>query len=257
MAKLGAQLFTLRDFTKTRDDLARTLEKVKAIGYPAVQVSAIGKDIPPAEVAQLLKDNGLDCGATHMGWGQFQEDLDTVIETHQMWGCKHSAIGGLPGDYFSLEGVQKFIDELGPMVERLQAAGMTFSYHNHSHEFRPFDGKTWLARVYEGTAADQLKAELDVYWVTAGGGDPAAWIRQLGARQPLVHLKDMTIAEGREQRFAPVGEGNLNWPAILEACKEVGVEYYLVEQDNCYDGDPFACLESSYRFLRAQGLQAV
>jgi sugar phosphate isomerase/epimerase len=99
-----------------------------------------------------------------------------------------------------------------------------------------------------------LKAEIDVYWIQAGGGDPAAWIRKCAGREPLLHLKDMAVGPGREQRMAEIGEGNMNWSAILQAAEESGVEWYLVEQDHCYGRDPFESLAISYRNLRAMGL---
>ena len=52
-----------------------------------------------------------------------------------------------------------------------------------------------------------------------------------------------------EQVMAEVGEGNLNWPAILQACREIGVEWYAVEQDVCRR-DPFESLKISYENLR-------
>ncbi|WP_231571708.1 sugar phosphate isomerase/epimerase family protein [Gordoniibacillus kamchatkensis] len=66
-------------------------------------------------------------------------------------------------------------------------------------------------------------------------------------RMKVVHLKDMAIV-GDQQVFAEIGEGNLNWPAILEACEETGVEWYVVEQDVCRR-DPFESLAISYRAL--------
>ena len=72
---------------------------------------------------------------------------------------------------------------------------------------------------------------------------------------PLLHVKDMAISPEREQRFAEVGEGNLNWPAILEAAEQADVEFCLVEQDRCYERDPFESLAISYRNLRAMGVR--
>ncbi len=46
---LAAQLYTVRAFCQTASDLAASLEKIRSIGYQAVQVSAIGP-IPDAEV---------------------------------------------------------------------------------------------------------------------------------------------------------------------------------------------------------------
>jgi sugar phosphate isomerase/epimerase len=76
----------------------------------------------------------------------------------------------------------------------------------------------------------------------------------MAGRQPLLHLKDMVVAN-KEVRFAPVGEGNLNWPAILEAARAAGVEHYVVEQDSSYEADPFDCLATSYRNLVKMGLR--
>jgi sugar phosphate isomerase/epimerase len=112
-----------------------------------------------------------------------------------------------------------------------------------------------LALLYEKAPAEKLKAEIDVYWIQAGGGDPAEWIRCCAGRQPLLHLKDMTVGPEREQRMAEVGEGNMNWQAILDAAREGGVEWCLVEQDNCYERNPFESLEISYHNLVRMGFQ--
>jgi sugar phosphate isomerase/epimerase len=54
--------------------------------------------------------------------------------------------------------------------------------------------------------------------------------------------------------MAEIGEGNLNWSAIIDACDAAGVEYALVEQDQTYDRTPFEALEISYNNLREMGL---
>jgi len=250
----GAQLFTVREFTKTLEDVAETLRKVADMGYTAIQISAFGP-VEPADVAKVVQDNGLTVAATHFGWDRFVEDLDGLIDTHKLWGCNHLAIGGLPGEYRSREGIQRFVEELAPVAERLAEEGMDFSYHNHNHELARYDcEKTWLATLYEAAPPDMLKAEIDTYWIQAGGGDPAWWLRQLAGRIPVIHLKDMCVTPEREIRMAEIGEGNLNWPAILEAAAEGGTEYVLVEQDQCYGKDPFECLATSLRNLKAMGL---
>jgi sugar phosphate isomerase/epimerase len=250
----GAQLYTVREFTQSLEDVAETLKKVAEIGYTAIQISAFGP-VEPKDVARVVQDNALTVAATHMAWNGFLNDLDTVIETNRLWGCKHPAIGGLPEEYRSADGIRRFIDELTPIAEGLAAEGMDFSYHNHNHELARYDcEKTWLQTLYEQAAPAILKAEIDTYWIQAGGGDPAAWLRMCAGRIPVIHLKDMSITPDREVRMAEIGEGNLNWPAILEAGEAGGVEYYLVEQDHCYGRDPFESLAISLRNLQAMGL---
>ena len=251
---VGAQLFSLRDSMKTPEDMAATLKQVAEIGYTTVQVSGIG-EIDPAELVKITDDNGLQIVVTHMGWKSFQEDLEGLIETHKTYKCVHTAIGGLPQEYFSADGSKRFVDELAPIAERLAAEGMDFSYHNHSHELVKYGDYTWLAQTYAMAGGDMLKAEIDTYWIQHGGGDPAQWLRDCAGREPVIHLKDMIITPEREQRFAEIGEGNLNWPAILAAAELGGVEYMMVEQDNCYEREPIDSLAISYRNLRAMGYE--
>jgi sugar phosphate isomerase/epimerase len=64
----------------------------------------------------------------------------------------------------------------------------------------------------------------------------------------VVHLKDMAVI-GRQQVFAEIGEGNMNYKDIIQACRETGVEWYVVEQDVCRR-DPFESLEISLNYLQ-------
>lgn len=250
---LGAQLYSVRQSTQTIDDIAETFKKIADIGYTAVQISAFGQ-VDSKEVAKIVQDSGLTVASTHVGWPRFLNELDAVIEEHQLWNCEHPAIGGLPGEYHSEDGIKRFINELAPVAEKLAQVGMDFSYHNHNHELVKYSGKTWLAMLYEQAPNNMLKAEIDTYWIQAGGGDPAYWVRKCAGREPLLHLKDMIVTPERELRFAEIGEGNLNWKEILAAADEGEVQWYLVEQDNCYERDPFESLAISYRNLNAMGL---
>ncbi len=104
--------------------------------------------------------------------------------------------------------------------KRLAEGGLHFGYHNHSFELEKFGDRTGLAIIYEDSDPKYLKAEIDTYWIQHGGGDSAAWITRLAGRIPLVHLKDMTVREGKPI-MAEVGEGNLNWPAHPRRVQEV------------------------------------
>ncbi len=255
MAKgvVGAQMYTVREFCKTLPEIAESCKKVADIGYTAVQISGFGP-ADPKDIAKVMEDCELTVASTHTAWPRFLNDLDAVIEEHKLWKCVHPAIGGVSQEYRSVDGLKRFLDELAPVTEKLAAEGMDFSYHNHNQELVRYGEKTWLEMLYEQGDPRYLKAEIDTYWIQAGGGDPAEWVRKCAGREPLLHLKDMCITPEREQRFAEIGEGNLNWPAIMEAAEEGGVEWHLVEQDRCYDHDPFESLAISYRNLKAMGL---
>ncbi|MBC7255935.1 MAG: sugar phosphate isomerase/epimerase [Chloroflexi bacterium] len=251
---VAAQLYTVREFTQTPQGVAETLEKVARIGYKAVQISGFGP-VDPKDVARWAEENGLIIASTHMSWDRFRNDLDRLIEEHLLWKCVHPAVGSLPREYYSVEGLQRFTEELAPIAEKLASVGMDFSYHNHNHELAKYEGRTWLERLFDAAPPQMLKFELDTYWLQAGGADPAWWVRKCAGREPLLHLKDMIVTPQREQRFAEIGEGNLNWPAILQAAAESGVEWYCVEQDSAYGRDPFESLAISYRNLLRMGLR--
>lgn len=248
---IAAQLYTLRDFLKTPEDIAATLRRVAAIGYRAVQLSALGP-IETADLKALCDSEGLEICATHTNWEQLRDDLDAVIAEHQALGCRYTAIPVAPVDSRTGPGYAEFARAASEVARRARDRGLIIGYHNHSFEFEKFDGRSGMEILYAESDAEVFTAEIDTYWVQHGGGDPAWWIRHVAGRSPLVHLKDMVIS-GKEQLMAEVGEGNLNWPAILEACKAAGVEWYIIEQDIC-QRDPFESLAISLRNVRAMGL---
>ena len=250
-SQLAAQLYTVRDFTNTPAGIATTMKKVNQLGYDAVQCSALGA-IDAHELKRIVDGEGLTICATHTDYERMRDEPQAVIDEHNLWGCKHAAIGGLPQEYRSAEGYARFAKEASEVAKRLAEGGLTFSYHNHSFELERFNGRTGLEILYEDSDPKYFNSELDTYWIQHGGGDPAAWIRKLKGRAYIVHLKDMAM-DGRTQLFAEVGEGNLNWSAILDACQEAGVEWYIVEQDTC-QRDPFESLGISLRNLKAMGL---
>jgi len=251
-SSIGINLYSVRQFTQTPADVAQTLRRVKQMGYDFVQISGFGP-IEPKELRKMLDGEGLGVCATHIGYADLRDKMDEVIEKHHIWGCKNAALGSLPPDMRNRAGFARFATEGTAFAARLATAGLTFSYHNHSFEFEKFDGRTGMEIIYEESDPKLLFAEVDTYWVQHGGGDPVAWIRRLKGRQPLVHLKDFAVVEGK-QVFAEVGEGNLNWPGILAACKEAGVQWYIVEQDSSLR-DIFDSIATSVRNLKAWGLK--
>ena len=74
-----------------------------------------------------------------------------------------------------------------------------------------------------------------------------------------MHLKDYAIAEpqkvieGVPRISAPVGTGNLNWPGILKAAADIGIEYYVVEDDMGIL-DPFDSAKQSIDNLKKMGV---
>jgi len=248
---IAAQLYTVREFMQTPADIASSLRKVKEIGYDEVQLSGHG-DIDVRELKKLLDDAGLAVCATHVSFDVLREEPEKVAEEHEVLSCTNIAVGSMPGGYRNKEGYARFAREAEEVGRKLAEKGLVFAYHNHNFELVKYDGETGLDIIFSRTDPAYLKAELDTYWIQAGGGDPAAWIRKLAGRVPFIHIKDMGMSEERTQTFAEIGEGNLNWEEIFRAGRDAGVKWYIVEQDRCA-GDPFDSLKKSLENLRAMG----
>lgn len=252
-SQIACQLYTLRDFCKTPDDIRSTLKKVRQIGYEAVQVSGIGK-IDPKELASILQGEGLACCATHVPLDRMKNEPQAVIDDHQLWGCRYTAIGGFFPKEATTQTWLDFARDYNQVVPALGKGGLKIGYHNHSHELAHFDGKPALQILLEHLDPS-IWMEIDTYWIAHGGGDPIQWIGKVKGRIPCVHLKDMGIRLDRTHYMAEVGNGNLNWPGILEACRNAGVEWYIIEQDHCNGRDPFESIADSLKNLKGMGVK--
>ena len=247
--EIGAQSYTVRKYCQNAEDLAATLEKISAIGYRNIQLSAIGP-IDPAEVRRLCDLNGLRIVLTHNPAKEFLEDPDGMIRRNQLYGCKYVGLGSMPDKYRTPDGVKAFADDFGPAAERIRAAGLKMMYHNHSFEFeRMPDGGTMMDRLLDLVPADLMGVTADTYWLHYGGMDVYSWLEKHAERLHCVHLKDFAIF-GFEIRMAAVGRGNLDFGRIMDILSRNNVtEYALVEQDECYGESPFDCLKQSYEYL--------
>lgn len=245
MNRIGAQLFTVRDFLKTPADIASTFRRIREMGYEVAQFS--GAPIGDAkELRKMADDAGLKLICTHIPYTDFQNNLAKVIEQHHILGCTHAGVGSMPPEYRNREGYFTFAKEFDAIAKELKKEGLGATYHNHRFELERFDGKTGLDILIE--QSETFTFLLDTYWIQAGGGDPAAYIRAMKGRIDLIHFKDMQIIDDA-QIMAEIMEGNLNWDAILEECKQdEQIKYYFVEQDVC-QRDPFESLRISFANL--------
>jgi sugar phosphate isomerase/epimerase len=256
-SQIAAQLFTLRDYLKTPADVATTLKKVRHIGFEAVQASGLGP-IEPTELKKLLDDNGLTCCATHRSFDFFRDQPEKAIEEHQILNCSLSAIGGYfpSADQFTSKTWGDFIEQYNKIGAKLKAKGLYIGYHNHSHEFArvsPNQGEKTAWHMLTTGLSHDVWIEVDTYWVAHGGGDAALEIERAAGRIPAVHFKDIGIKPDRTHYMMEVGEGNLNWSRIIQACKTAGVKWYIIEQDTCYR-DPFESLKISFDNLKHMGI---
>lgn len=248
---IGMQMYTLRDFCKTPEDISKTLTKLSEIGYRVIQVSGMGP-IEPAELRKMLDDKGLSACSTHTGYDRIVKEIDAVIEEHKILGCEAIMCPGLPGELHNKEGYLKVAEEFGKVLPKIKENGLFLGYHNHGVELQRYDGKTGH-EILLGNCPG-LQAEIDTYWIQFGGGDPAEWLSKYPGRVTEIHFKDMGIIANK-QVMTPIGNGNLNWKRILEACKVSGTRYCLVEMDTP-SIEHFQAVKESFENMLSWGLTA-
>ena len=250
--EIGAQLYTIRTYTQTEKDFRFSMEKIAKMGYKTVQISAVGP-IQPEILRSVCQEVGLKIVLTHSSPERILNDTKALIREHDLLGCDYIGLGIMPEKYRTPEWLEHFIEDYKEPAKKIAAAGKKFMYHNHNIEFQRFGQKRVIETLMENFTPEEMGFTLDTYWVQAAGADIYQWIHLLRDRIPCVHLKDMSV-KGWEPQMAPVGSGNMNFPKIMHALEETGcVRYALVEQDHCYGASPFACLESSLRYLRSLG----
>jgi sugar phosphate isomerase/epimerase len=248
-AQIAVQLYTLRDFTATPGDFLKTLQRVREIGYRAVELAGPA-GLLPAEAAKIVRDAGLQICSSHESPQMILENPQKVVDRLGELAITHAAYPWPDGiDFSNANHVENLIAGLDAAGGVLRRSGMKLCYHNHAHEFFQHNGRTVLDDLFARTSPEHLQAELDIHWVQAGGGDPAETCRRLAGRLPLLHVKDYAVTANGERLFAEVGHGNLNIPEILAAAEAAGCKWFIVEQDTC-PTDPFECIARSLDYLK-------
>lgn len=242
--RLSLQLYTLRDALTA--DVPATLAKVKAIGLEYVELAGL-YDKSASDWKEMLDAEGLKVSGAHIGMDQLKGDLDAVIAEAKTLGFQYVILPWVDSSQY--EGKW---DELGKAMEpigaKLKEAGLTLAYHNHAFEFEG----NGLDTLYASTDPELVKAQLDLAWVSIGGEDPAAYVKKMAGRVPLVHVKDYDPS--KDPQWQPAGEGVMKWDEILPVCEGVGVEFGSIELDH-YAGDPIEAVAKSYAYFAGKGLK--
>lgn len=225
---VALQLYTVRDLMK--NDFKGTVEKVAKIGYDAVEFAGYG-GLSAKEVKQLLKNTGLQVAGTHEGFEGLQANTEERIAFNLGIGNKNIVVPSMPGKWrkSNADGIKEFAAEMNKLGTKVHDAGMQLLYHNHWFEFAKLDGKTIYEILLKNTDANLVKLEIDVAWAQRGGKIPADLIRQEGSRVRSLHMKDF-LGDGN-YTLAPVGTGVVDMSGIIKAAREVGVQWFIVEQD--------------------------
>jgi inosose dehydratase len=241
-------------FYMTHGPMDTAIKDIAAAGYHGVEMfdgNLADYAAKPDELRGLLNDSGVTLASVYTGANFIYADIlpDELHRIHRAaelaatFGAERLVVGGgarraagtTDEDYWRLGNA---LDQVTDIAEKF---GLTASYHPH------------LSTIVE--SPDELERLMpltrigfcpDTAHLAAGGADPAAVIRKYPERIRHVHLKDL-----RKDPFAflPLGQGELDFPDIIQAIKESGYDSWLMVELDEYDGDPRAAAEISRKFL--------
>jgi sugar phosphate isomerase/epimerase len=260
----GMTLYTVRN--EMGKDPKATLKEVADLGYKYIEAVDYkdGKfyGMAPAEFKSYLKSLGLKPISVHMG-SMTLDNADKLVAEVKAAGFKYFIAPVPPMGMFKfdpktrklgMEGsMEQLAETLNTIAHKAKDAGLEFLYHNHDFEFLANkDGVVPIDYLLEKLDPKYVNFQMDLYWVTKAGADPVAYFQKYPGRFKIWHVKDMD----EQGRFAPVGQGKIDFARILANKKLSGMKYYIVEQDMVFDGmQPLDALKISKEGLNKFGFK--
>ena len=224
VAEMGCEGVEAVEGTLLEGDAAENVRRFQAMGLRNLTTSASRDDL--RERLDEVRRRAVASGASRVSiWWSEANDRGTLLREAELY---ESAAASLAED------------------------GLRLCYHNHDQEFRnTFDGMNALELLASNT--ERLAFTIDIGWAAVGGADPAAVLRSLNGRVPAVHVKDFADLSDRAS-FTAVGSGAVPFGPALEAAKEIGTEWAVVEQDKLRNLSAFDTILASILNLRERGL---
>ena len=271
---LGLQLYTVREPLATQPQ--QTIEAIQQAGYQ--QVELFDTQLLP-QLQPVLKGLGIAINSAHFlpplvtgNWEPFvafgrkpppaDYTFETMVAQAAEYGITHLVFPFVyPQDRGGIAFYTELAEKLNWAGETCQQSGIQLSYHHHAFEFQPMEGTSPLQLLLEHTDPALMHLQVDVFWASVAGRDPAQFIRETaggpnGRPISMLHLKDKkanlspTFLDSSlpPDAFQPVGSGVLDFREIIRAAEEAGVKHCFVEQDE--SAQPLKDIQRSSHYLK-------
>jgi sugar phosphate isomerase/epimerase len=256
--EIGIQLYTLRN--EINNDVAGTMKAVADAGYK--QVEPYG--FPNADdMIREAKANGMAVNSSHINTDGILfperkgvQPFGELVEKANEMGLTHLVVPYLGTEWRDSADKYKTVAErCNVAAEKAKAAGIQLAYHNHSFEFKPLDRERCGYDIFMEEFSEDMKFEIDVFWVAVADQNINFLIRQLSGRVTQLHLKDLDRSVSPpvydsipEEAFKELGNGVIDMEPIIEEAAEAGVAHCHVEQD--HSPHPIKSVQQSMAYLK-------
>jgi len=236
--RIGAQLIVWRQRIDT--DLPGVLDEVAELGYAGVEMSPAPLEKYP-EPRTLFASRNLNLIGLHMGVGDLKlvDNALKLLRKAEGHYILFSGAGGKGNTEQEYRQNSKFLQDAGKEAKKY---GVKVCYHNHAKEI--INNAMGMKVICEETDPESVSLCVDTFWVQYGGLSPVDFIKENLNRVAYLHLKDM-----KDQEFMELGQGIIDFPAVIKAVKPIALEWAVVEQDRT-KRTPKESMEISRRYLK-------
>ena len=144
-------------------------------------------------------------------------------------------------------------DYLNKKAAVLRTYGIKLGVHASNAVFATIGDRTIDDILVGGTDPDLVSFELDTAWAASAGQDPVELLSRHPGRFSALHIKDIaaTTKPNFEHRYDPaeVGQGTIDWKALLPAAYQAGVRHYFVEQEPPFLHPVFESIAMTHDYL--------
>ncbi len=237
---VGVQLYSFRDqFAK---DLPGTMKRLKEMGFTYVETAGFyGKTVQ--EFKSILDENGIQARGISADFGELEDAsmLNTIINNAKILGAKFVVCFWIPhnGNDFTMEDINKSITVFNKAGKTLAANGLSFLYHAHGYEFRPYKDHYLLDELIMKTDPNFVNYELDILWAYHPGHNPVEWLKKYPTRWKALHVKDRRKGTPGNQfgtmdvdNDMTLGQGEINIPDIMKKAQALKIMYYYIEDES-------------------------
>lgn len=238
--EIGLQLYSLRNELKT--EVPGTLEKVNEWGIKEVEGGGT-YGLSMDEFQKLLQKNKLKVVSVGADFDVLKNNPQAAVDNAKAFGAKYVVCFWIPhnGDEFTFDNIKEAAEVFSKAGKLLQENGISFCYHPHGYEFRPYQDGTLFDYLVKNTDAKYVNFEMDVFWIKHPGQDPVALLEKYPKRFLLMHLKDRKHGTpGNQNGHADVesnvilGTGDVGIDRVMAAAKKAGVKHYFIEDESSH-----------------------
>jgi sugar phosphate isomerase/epimerase len=237
MDKFGIQLYSVRDVFEK--DPAGTIRELAKMGYHQLESYERQEDmfwgLTPQGFKKLADELGLSLVSSHC---EIEKNFEKKVEQAASIGMQY-LVYNWPFSQVTMDEYRVKADLFNRCGELAGKAGLHFAYHNYSSSYQLLDGIYPQDLLMDRTDPQLVHQQMDVYWLVRAGQDPLAWLKKYPGRYRLSHVKD-----GNNRETCELGQGNIDYSAILPVAISHGMKFFFVEQEHYPGAGP---MESARR----------